>query len=114
MPTDSMRLARFAHSTRIRMEYDAVNGLSGASSLWTVVHGRRIHARVWRGPEAGPGSEVAPVVLVHGLAVSSRYFAPTAVRLARHFPVFAPDLLGWGRSDKPAGLLQLPELADAL
>jgi 2-hydroxy-6-oxonona-2,4-dienedioate hydrolase len=114
MPTGSMRLARIAHSTRLVMEYDAVNGLSGARSRWTIVDGRRMHARVWEGPPEPPATYVAPIVLVHGLAVSSRYFAPTAVRLARHLPVLAPDLPGWGRSDKPVGVLQFPELADAL
>lgn len=54
------------------------------------------------------------MVLVHGLCVSSRYFVPTAAHLAPHVPVYAPDLPGWGRSDKPNRVLTLPELADAL
>jgi pimeloyl-ACP methyl ester carboxylesterase len=39
---------------------------------------------------------------------------PTAVRLARHYRVYAPDLPGFGHSDKPRQALDIPELADAL
>ncbi len=103
-----------------KMEYDALNALGGARSHWTVVDGLRIHARVWPAAPhapAQPGVPVVPavqVVLVHGLAVSSRYFVPTAVRLAPHVRVYSPDLPGWGRSEKPARLPGLPELADVL
>jgi len=55
-----------------------------------------------------------PVVLVHGLAVSSRYFAPLIRELARTRTVFAPDLPGFGRSATPPRPLDIPELADAL
>jgi 2-hydroxy-6-oxonona-2,4-dienedioate hydrolase len=55
-----------------------------------------------------------PVVLVHGLSVSSRYLVPTAKELANDFPVFAPDLPGFGRSEKPEKVLDIPELARAL
>src|SRR3546814_11433128 len=55
-----------------------------------------------------------PVVLVHGLGMSSRYMAPPAQRLASDFRVFAPDLPGFGDSGKPAHILSVPELADAL
>ncbi len=39
---------------------------------------------------------------------------PTAERLAGRFPVFAPDLPGYGLSDKPERVLDVPELADVL
>ena len=39
---------------------------------------------------------------------------PTARRLAPFFPVFAPDLPGFGKSAKPSRVLSVPELADAL
>ena len=51
---------------------------------------------------------------MHGLVISSLYMIPTAVRLAPFFPVFAPDLPGFGRSEKPAHVLTISELADAL
>jgi 2-hydroxy-6-oxonona-2,4-dienedioate hydrolase len=55
-----------------------------------------------------------PVVLVHGLVVSSLYMEPTAERLAPFHRVFAPDLPGFGRSDKPSRALSVAGLADAL
>lgn len=54
------------------------------------------------------------VVLVHGLVVSSRYMLPTLKRLGRHYRVYAPDLPGFGRSEKPPGVLGVPGLSDAL
>jgi pimeloyl-ACP methyl ester carboxylesterase len=51
---------------------------------------------------------------VHGLAVSSRYFAPLIRELARTRTVLAPDLPGYGRSATPPRPLDIPELADAL
>lgn len=55
-----------------------------------------------------------PVVLVHGLIVSSRYLVPTAELLGRSFRVLAPDLPGFGRSAKPKRPLSLVALVDAL
>jgi 2-hydroxy-6-oxonona-2,4-dienedioate hydrolase len=39
---------------------------------------------------------------------------PTAERLAADFPVFAPDLPGFGHSSKPSHALDLPALAEVL
>jgi 2-hydroxy-6-oxonona-2,4-dienedioate hydrolase len=55
-----------------------------------------------------------PVVLVHGYVASSRYMVPTLRRLAPFAPVYAPDLPGWGRSQKPRHALTVPQLADSL
>lgn len=55
-----------------------------------------------------------PVVLVHGLVISSRYMVPLARILAPDFPVYAPDLPGYGESGKPPPTLGLRELAGAL
>jgi pimeloyl-ACP methyl ester carboxylesterase len=50
-----------------------------------------------------PGGGI-PVVLVHGLADSDESWAPMLKRLKRAgFHVYAPDLLGYGRSPKPEG-----------
>jgi pimeloyl-ACP methyl ester carboxylesterase len=46
--------------------------------------------------------------------VSSRYMVPTGERLAPYVQVYAPDLPGYGKSDKPTRALSVPELADAL
>ena len=80
-------------------------------SQWFVVDGRRLHVRV--SVESVPADALA-VVLVHGLGVASTYMVPTAVRLACEYRVYAPDLPGFGHSDKPPRALDIPELADAL
>jgi 2-hydroxy-6-oxonona-2,4-dienedioate hydrolase len=80
-------------------------------SIWTQVDDATMHARVSL-DEAGHG--FPPVVLVHGMVVSSSYMAPLAERLGRFRKVYAPDLPGYGRSDKPGHILDLPGLADAL
>ena len=54
------------------------------------------------------------MVLVHGLVVSSRYMVPTAERLAPYRRVFAPDLPGFGRSENPPRVLDVPGLSDVL
>jgi pimeloyl-ACP methyl ester carboxylesterase len=54
------------------------------------------------------------VVLVHGIGVSTRYFLPTAGRLAARCSVYAPDLPGFGRSGRLAGRPTVRRLADAL
>jgi pimeloyl-ACP methyl ester carboxylesterase len=43
------------------------------------------------------------LVLLHGITCSSDTWEQVIPQLARHFTVIAPDLLGHGRSDKPAG-----------
>jgi 2-hydroxy-6-oxonona-2,4-dienedioate hydrolase len=55
-----------------------------------------------------------PVVLVHGLGVSGRYMLPLAQSLAERCSVLAPDLPGYGRSEKPTAPLGISELASAL
>ncbi len=63
---------------------------------------------------ARAGGAGPPLVLVHGLAVSSRYWLPLARRLAGTHAVLAPDLPGHGRSGTPPQPLGVPQLADAL
>lgn len=54
-------------------------------------------------PRFAPGHGV-PLVLVHGLADRSESWAPMIERLKKAgFHVYAPDLLGYGRSPKPDG-----------
>ncbi|WP_250516833.1 alpha/beta hydrolase [Caballeronia sp. INDeC2] len=55
-----------------------------------------------------------PVVLVHGLVISSRYMEPLALALRGDFDVYAPDLPGFGESVLRGRTLSVPELADAL
>jgi 2-hydroxy-6-oxonona-2,4-dienedioate hydrolase len=85
-------------------------GTGELRSTWTRVGGVRMHARcATAAPSPGP-----PVVLVHGLGVSSRYMIPTARLLGREHRVYVPDLPGSGRSDKPRRVLDIEGLADAL
>jgi pimeloyl-ACP methyl ester carboxylesterase len=63
------------------------------------------------GPE---NSTLPPIVLVHGLSVSSRYLQPTARALAAHTAVYSPDLPSHGYSDHAYQPLDIPGLADAL
>lgn len=81
-------------------------------STWAPVRGLRVHARV-SADEPPPGAPT--IVLVHGVAVSSRYLLPLAERLAPRARVYLPDLPGYGRSEGPPGRdLSVQELADVL
>lgn len=53
---------------------------------------------------AGP-----PVLLLHGLGGTADFWQPLIERLASRYTVIAPDLLGFGFSDKPASLRYTPE-----
>jgi 2-hydroxy-6-oxonona-2,4-dienedioate hydrolase len=55
-----------------------------------------------------------PVVLVHGIGVASRFMVPVAELLSPYHRVYAPDLPGFGASGKPARVLNVSELTDAL
>ena len=82
------------------------------ASAWATVCGARMHYRF--STEAAPSAHAYPVVLVHGLSVSSAYMRPTMRALALHARLYAPDLPGFGKSEKPDHILDVPELADAL
>src|SRR5436190_3300557 len=75
-------------------------------SQWLEVFGLGIHARI--------GGQGAPIVLVHGYGVSGRYMLPLAQSLAPFVSVFAPDLPGYGRSQRPSSPLGIADLAAAL
>ena len=80
-------------------------------SRWADIGGLRMHARA---ATDAANAGALPVVLVHGLVVSSRYMIPLAARLAAHAHVYAPDLPGFGKSDHPERPLKIAGLADAL
>lgn len=72
--------------------------LSGVKSRSVQVNGNRVHYLV-EGPASG-----SVVVLVHGLGGSAEDWRNLAPYLAKAgFRVYIPDLLGYGRSAKPAG-----------
>lgn len=74
---------------------------------WTV-GGLTLHARV---ADRNTGQR-PPVVLVHGLGMSSRYMVPTLRWMGRDFDVYAPDQPGFGLSAKPSRPLDILELAE--
>lgn len=80
-------------------------------SRWTPVDGLRAHARVSTG--ARPRDEL-PLVLVHGFVISSLYLMPLARHLAPDVRVLAPDLPGFGESDKPDRVPHIAGLAEWL
>jgi haloacetate dehalogenase len=49
------------------------------------------------------GGSGPPLLLLHGYPQTRVMWAAVAPVLARHYTVVAPDLRGYGRSDKPAG-----------
>ncbi len=63
----------------------------------------------WRGHRisyerfgAADGSSAPPLVIVHGFGSSARHFRRLTSALSQHYTVYAPDLLGFGASAKPA------------
>jgi 2-hydroxy-6-oxonona-2,4-dienedioate hydrolase len=74
------------------------------------VDGGRMFAR--KGARRHPGK--LPVILLHGLGVSSSYMVPLAKLLCTTHDVWAPDLPGYGRSDHPAHALDIKELTKSL
>ena len=63
----------------------------------------RLHPRASSTQPSGPqGGEGRPLVLVHGLGGKAENWAAMMPSLSRHgYRVYAPDLLGFGRSDRP-------------
>ena len=84
--------------------------LSGASSRSVEVAGHRVHYMV-EGPAAGP-----VVVLVHGLGGRAEDWRNLAPYLAQAgFRVYMPDLLGYGRSERPSDFsYSVPDEAEAV
>jgi pimeloyl-ACP methyl ester carboxylesterase len=74
------------------------------------VRGLSMFARV----ATAAGADAPPIVLVHGVAVSSRNMVPSAELLAADYRVFAVDLPGHGNSDHPSRPLDTWEHAETL
>ena len=75
------------------------------------VNGRPMFFR--SSPGEAPAGRPA-VVFVHGFVHAGSYMLPTAEHLAADFPVFAPDLPGFGESAGPRRALDVAELGAAL
>jgi pimeloyl-ACP methyl ester carboxylesterase len=85
---------------------------SGATCTSALVDGHRIHVRIPTHQSAVTHHD--PIVLIHGLGVSSRYMVPTLVRLMSTLRVYALDLPGFGHSSGPHTALPLTALADSV
>lgn len=55
-----------------------------------------------------------PVVLVHGIGTSERYYRALTAELARDHRVLVPDLPGFGRSPRPARVPAVEDLAEVV
>ncbi|HSU32895.1 MAG TPA: alpha/beta hydrolase [Bryobacteraceae bacterium] len=85
-------------------------GRKNLKERWDTVHTLRVFSRVSKADFKGG----LPIVLVHGLGVSSRYMVPLATEWAAAHPVYVPDLPGYGRSQKPQDVPDVRELASLL
>jgi len=98
---------------------DCAGRRGGIDGFWVDTGRYRMYCRTHPGP--ADAADRLPVVLVHGLVISSRYMTPLAAVLGRELRVYAPDLPGFGESAIVSGsrrergrALSIPELADAL
>ena len=66
----------------------------------TKLRGRDVR-RPWGRVRVWEGGSGVPLLAVHGLGGSGRYFQGLSTRLEERFAVVAPDLAGFGSSDKP-------------
>lgn len=80
-------------------------------SHWVEVGDHNVHLR--RSIAPAP-DDALPVVLVHGLAISSRHWMRAGRRLARNHDVIAPDLPGFGLTEGPRVALNVPEITTVL
>lgn len=78
-------------------------------SVFTEVNGIQMHALV--SVDVAP-PDAPPIVLVHGSGLSGQYMIPTARELTPDFPIFVPDIPGYGDSGDPGKVLNISEMAD--
>lgn len=84
----------------------------GVHSGYITANGHRLHYLEARPPGGSPG---VPLVLIHGLGDRAESWSPQIATLAAAgFHVYAPDLLGYGRSDKPDTTCSIPVETAAL
>lgn len=82
------------------------SALGGNANVYDWRHGRIVYKT------AGEDRDGVPIVLVHsiGAGISSFMWRKNFDALAKDFRIYAPDLLGFGFSDKPAGVSYSAEL----
>jgi len=78
----------------------------GVHGQYITVDGHRLH---YLEAPSTDGSAGVPLLLIHGLGDRGEAWSPEIVQLASAgFDVYAPDLLGYGRSDKPNLTYSIP------
>lgn len=80
------------------------------ASRWVTCGGLRYHYRVAN----GASKDSVPLVLIHGLGVSSVYWSRIQPLLATNGPVYAIDLPGFGRTTHPRVVLDIAGQVQAL
>jgi pimeloyl-ACP methyl ester carboxylesterase len=65
----------------------------GFDSDYVRLGGNRVHSMI--------GGDGPPLLLVHGIGSKGEDYALIMPRLAEHHRLYVPDLLGFGRSDRP-------------
>jgi pimeloyl-ACP methyl ester carboxylesterase len=86
-----------------RAESDYRVGREGAATFYTsriLYDDLAVVIRRFPPADSAPATG-RPMVLVHGIGVSSRYFHPVAAKLAGHGPVYLVDLPGYGSAPNP-------------
>jgi 2-hydroxy-6-oxonona-2,4-dienedioate hydrolase len=86
------------------------SGRSALAARRDMVGGTRIFSRY----SLAPVHSRQPVVLIHGMVIASGFYRRALKRIGNHHRAFAPDLPGYGRSDKPENLPRIDDQADVL
>ena len=95
MVRTSLRLLLTAFAALTMTSPAPAQDFGSIADRFAEVDGLRMHYLI-----AGSGS---PVVLLHGYAQTSRMWRPLMIELARTHTVIAPDLRGFGETDRPDG-----------
>jgi 2-hydroxy-6-oxonona-2,4-dienedioate hydrolase len=93
------------------MQTRASASLERLKSRWVFLDGKLIHTLV---PSTPVPVDNPPAVILPGFVVSSRYAEPAAERLAPFIQTYVPDLPGFGRSERPRHVPDLPVIASYL
>jgi pimeloyl-ACP methyl ester carboxylesterase len=89
---------------KILMNKRPPDTMAGIASLWMEVSGHRVH---YLKSGSGPA-----VVLLHGGASDSRDWLPTMAALSGRFTFYAPDIIGFGQSQRKESGYYLDEFTD--
>ena len=86
------------------MDKPTLNATAGIASLWMEVSGHRVH---YLKSGSGPA-----VLLLHGGASDSRDWLPTMAALSGRYTFYAPDIIGFGLSQRKDSGYYLDEFTE--